>query len=133
DGKFSAHAQAASGALVGVDGTKATLNISPTVTTYIGNGASITTTGNVTVQSLSVAQVTGSTDSDVFGAVAVGASKIKANLTNTNKTYIGSSANIKAQGSVSITSQSDHTFDIEGDSSAGSLITFADAEAHAKL
>ncbi|WP_231867055.1 hypothetical protein [Anabaena sp. 4-3] len=133
DGKFSAYAEGAVGALVGGNGTQATLNISPTVTTYIASGASITTTGNVTIKSLSVAEVTSSTDSDVLGAVAVGDSRIDANVTNTNKTDIHASAQINAQGNVSITSQSDHTFNISGYGAAGSLITFADAEAHATL
>ena len=133
DGKFSAYAQAASGALIGVNATQATLNISPTMTTYIGSSTSITTTGNVTVKSLSVSEVTGSADSSVLGAIAVGAAKIDVNLTNTNSTYIGSFAQINAKGTVSITSQSDHTVNVSGYGGAGSLITFADSKASATL
>ncbi len=133
DNKFSAYSQAAAGGLLGGTGTKATLNITPTMTTYVGNNAAIIAKGNVTVDSLSSVQTTGSTTSRVYGAIAVGASKINVNVTNNNTTYVGDAASVIADGNVVINGQTAQTIDVSGDGGAGSLITFADAEAHANL
>ncbi len=133
DNKFSAYSQAAAGGLLGGTGTKATLNISPTMNTYVGNNAGITAKGNVTVDSLSSVQTTGSTTSKVVGAIAVGAAKINVNVTNNNTTYVGDATSIIADGNVIINGQTAQTIDVSGDGGAGSLITFADAEAYANL
>ncbi|MEL6814833.1 MAG: hypothetical protein AAFP03_08460, partial [Cyanobacteria bacterium J06598_3] len=133
DNVFSAHAQASSGALIGGNATLARLNISPTVKTYVGDRTQLTTTGDVNITSLSGVEATGSTDSNVFGAIAVGASKINANITNNNTTYVGSNAVINAKGDVVVDGQVSQSFNVSGSGGAGSLITFVDADAHASV
>jgi Domain of unknown function (DUF4347) len=133
DNKFSAYSQAAAGALLGGTATAANLNITSNMTTYVGNNASITAKGNVTVDSLSSVQVTGSTTSVVVGAIAVGGSQINVNLSNQNTTYLGDLSSIKADGNVLINGETAQTINVSGEGGAGSLITFADAEAHINL
>ncbi|MDZ7965043.1 MAG: DUF4347 domain-containing protein [Nostoc sp. DedSLP03] len=133
DNKFSASSQASAGALVGGTGTKTTLNITPTMTTYVGDRTAITATGNVSITGVSSVAITGATDADIAGAIAVGASEINVNINNTNNTYVGNSAQIKADGNVEITGQSDQTLSVRSYGGAGSVITFADSDAHANI
>ncbi|MBW4598225.1 MAG: DUF4347 domain-containing protein [Calothrix sp. FI2-JRJ7] len=133
DNKFSAYAEASAGGLIGGNATLATLNITPTMNTYVGNSVSITAKGNVSVTSLSSVEVTGATESDVLGAIAVGASKINVTVNNTNNTDVGFSAQIKAQGNVNVTGLSNQTLNVSASGAAGSAITFADADAHASV
>ncbi|MBD2449690.1 hypothetical protein H6G76_21470 [Nostoc sp. FACHB-152] len=133
DQVFSAYSQASAGALLGGTGTRTNLNITPTSKTYIGNNASLTALGNVTVKSLSNIQVTGATTSETYGAIAVGASEINLTVNTTNNTYVGNAAKIQAQGNVIINAQSDNNLNISASGGAGSLITFADADAIARL
>ncbi|MEM7578444.1 MAG: DUF4347 domain-containing protein, partial [Cyanobacteria bacterium P01_A01_bin.80] len=133
DNKFSVYAQASAGALVGGNATRANLDITPTMKTYVGNQASITATGNVKITSLSSIEATGTSNSKILGAIAVGSSKIESSINNQNNTYVGSGAQIKADGNVDITGQSDQTLNISGYGGAGSAITFADADAHATI
>jgi hypothetical protein len=133
DNKFSVYSQASAGALVGVTGTEATLNITPTMKTYVGNNTKVTATGNVTIDSLSSVETTGTTTSRVFGAIAVGASEINVTLNNNNTTYVSDAAEITADGNVVINGQTAQTVNVSADGGAGSLITFADTDAHADL
>ena len=133
DNKFSVYAQASAGALIGGNATRADLDITPTMKTYVGNQASITATGNVKITSLSSVEATGTSNSKIAGAIAVGSSKIGANINNKNNTYVDSGVKITADGNVDITGQSDQTLNISSYGGAGSAITFADADAHATL
>ncbi|MEH2109077.1 DUF4347 domain-containing protein [Nostoc sp.] len=133
DNKFSAYSQASAGALVGGTGTETTLNVTSTMTTYVGDRTAITATGNVSITGVSSVDITGATDASVAGAIAVGASEINVNINNTNNTYVGNSAQIQADGNVEITGQSDQTLSVRSHGSAGSAITFADSDAHATI
>ncbi|MBD2214422.1 DUF4347 domain-containing protein [Nostoc linckia FACHB-104] len=133
DNQFSVYAQASAGALIGGTGTEATLNITPTMNTYVGDRTSITAKGNVAVTGLASVSLTGGTDASISGAIAVGASEINVTIDKTNNTYIGTSAKIKADGNIQVTSQSDQNLAVKSYGGAGSAITFADSEAHANI
>ncbi|MGB6295658.1 MAG: DUF4347 domain-containing protein [Rivularia sp. (in: cyanobacteria)] len=133
DNKFSVYAQASAGALIGGNATTANVDITPTMKTYVGDQALMTASGNVKITSLSSVEATGTSNSKIAGAIAVGSSEIKSNINNNNNTYVGSGVQITADGNVDITGQSDQTLNISGYGGAGSAITFADADAHATV
>lgn len=133
DQVFSAYSQASSGSLIGVNATKSTIVVVANVNTGVGDGSSIITKGDVNVLAQSNIALTGSTTSNTFGAVAVGGSTIEAVVINNNITSIGKNAKVQAAGNVTIDGQSAHNVRISGSGSAGSLITFARANATAAL
>jgi hypothetical protein len=133
DNKFSVSSQASAGGLIGVDATIASLDVVVNANTYLADNAKITATGNVNIVSLTSVELSGNSDSNVYGLVAVGAVKITENVNTTNNTYVGSSARIQAGGNVNISSQSDRTLSLYSSGGAGSLITFADAEGSATI
>ncbi|MCY7332058.1 MAG: hypothetical protein LH649_05235 [Pseudanabaena sp. CAN_BIN31] len=133
DQVFSAYSQASSGSLIGVNATQSNLTIAANVNTYVGGSSSIIAKGNVAVTAQSNIALTGATTSNTFGAIAVGASSITANVSNNNSTSIGSNARIQADGNVTIDGESGHKLNISASGGAGSLITFAKARASADL
>ncbi|MEA5569032.1 DUF4347 domain-containing protein [Anabaena sp. UHCC 0399] len=133
DQVFSAYSQASSGAALAGSGAEATIVISPTMNTFVGSGARITSTGDVTVQGQSNVQVTGAASTKTGGLVAIGVGKLDASITNNNKTTIFNNATINAAGNVTIDGQSSHKFNVSSDSTAGGLIPVGDATSTVNL
>ncbi len=86
------------------EGGKATATTDPTLTAYLGNTSSVNVSGNITVESNATTEGNATTTGASGGIADVGESDAVATVTPTLKTYIGSSANIIAGGSITVES-----------------------------
>jgi hypothetical protein len=122
DQVFSAYSQASSGAVIAGGGAQTSIQIASTMNTYVGSGASITTTGNVTVSGQSGIAITGAASTNTGGIVAIGIGQLDAGIVNNNTTTVSDNAKINAAGYVTIDGQSGNNFNVSSDSTAGGLI-----------
>ncbi|MGB7416090.1 MAG: hypothetical protein WA902_17940, partial [Thermosynechococcaceae cyanobacterium] len=124
DGNFSVSASASSGALIAaISGSRTDLTVTADINTSIGSNTSITTQGDVIINSVSLLQGEASARSG-GGALlgALGNSSVTANVTNQVNTFVGSGAQISAGRNVSITGESGQNIKASGTSFAGSIL-----------